>query len=354
VPVKTPPTKAETAGPAEPVDPAAKARRARRRRGRLVAVAIVLLVPALLGGGFLLGWRAQAESLAKTPSVEPTVVEVPVPQYAEGDEVSMPDLRGMAQQDALEVLGDVGIDAGVVTTSERPAAGTPGVVIEQTPAFGTANPATVQLVLSAPATVPDVVGRSLGDVTNDLALLGAQVEVQSTYVPDATAGTVVSSTPASGATLPDLVTVQVAEAASSVYLATLDDVEGGCSTGSAQVNGVTYDSSLSCSGGTEGSSTSWLIDRVADRLEATVGVPDTGDPTTTMRVDVSADGTPVGGVDAVYGSPATLSVPVTGALRLTVTVRLTSAGQDSWSTAYAVLGDARLTGGADAMTALGQ
>lgn len=352
-PAPVPATGAPATTLAEPPPHPVPARRSRRPRWWAV-LAVILLAVGTLGGGFLLGWTAQGRYLAGTPSVEPTVIEVAMPRYAGSADVLMPDLRGLDEQAAREVLGDVGIDPALVETSERPAAGTPGVVVEQTPAFGTQDPETVRLVLSAPAAVPEVVGRPLSQVQDELSLLGAQVEVVARYVAGTAAGTVVASVPASGQALSDFVTVEVAEAPSSVYLATLDSVEGGCSRGAAQVNGVAYASSVTCSGDSEGRSSSWLIDRVADRLQATVGVPDEDDPSTTLRVDVFADGVPVGGVDAGYGAPSTLDVPVTGALRLTITVRLTSGDDGSWTRGDVALGDARLVGGAETMAALGQ
>lgn len=324
----------------------------KRRRRALFAIGVVAaLVLGAAGGGFIAGWTLSGEIEARKPATENKVIEVEVPSYSGLSQVPMPDIRGLDETAAREVLADAGIPPEVVEVTSREAAGPENVVVEQTPAFGTTNPTAVALVVSTKALVPAVDGLDASAIVASLAVLGADVEVIAAYVPGATAGSVLSIVPATGEPLPTHVTLTVAEASSSIYLASLDRVDGRCSATSTQIDGLTYDSSLKCSADGDGEESSWVVSRVVDSLEATVGIPDDGDPATRIRVEVLADGVVVATVEAGYGAPTTLVAPVVGALRLTVRSTLLG-GSTSWATEDVVLGDARLVGGADAIKAL--
>lgn len=348
------PVPAPTPAPASPAasTPAADPARRRRRRVLFAAATIAALVLGAAGGGFVAGWTLSGEIEARKPATENTVVEVEVPSYSSLGQVPMPDIRGLDEAAAREVLADAGIPPEVVAVSTREAAGQENVVVEQTPAFGTTNPTAVTLVLSAPALVPQVDGVDAATLVASLGVLGADVELVTAYVPGAAAGTALSITPAPGEPLPTHVTLTVAEASSSIYLDDLDIVDGQCSSTSAQLNGVTYANSLGCSADADGKETSWVVSRVADSLEATVGVSDDGDPTARVRVEVLADGVLVGSIEAGYGAPAALVAPVTGALRVTIRTTLLGADLTSWNSENAILGDVRVVGGADAITVL--
>lgn len=330
---------------AEP-DPAERARRSRRRRRAALVVAVLVALVAAVGGGVVLGWTALSELEVRKDSVVPEVVHVAVPEYSTQDGVPMPDVRGLDEAAAREVLADAGLRLEIVETTTREAAGAPGTVISQTPVFGTIDPESVQLVLSTQTVVPDAVGSAADGVIAELGILGAEVEVQRSYAPDASPGNVLAIEPAAGEPLPAKVTLTVAEAPASVFLATLDSVDGRCYSSELTLNGRQFDNALECSGDVEGSETSWLINRVVDRFQATVAIPDTSDPADRARVEVFADGERVAAVDATYGQTADLSADVSDALRLTVRVTLTTPGvdEDSWDSVDVGLGDALLLG----------
>lgn len=336
---------------ADPAGPAPRPpRRGRRRRVGFALLAALVLGAA--GGGFVAGWTLSGEIEARKPAVESTVVEVEVPSYAGTTSVPMPDVRGLDETAAREVLADAGISLDIVEMSSREAAGPEGVVVEQSPAFGTTDPEDVALVVSTQALVPEVDGLDSARLIASLGVLGADVEIVTAYVPGAASGTALSITPTTGEPLPSHVTLTVAEASSSIFLTALDRVDGQCSSTSGQINGVTYPDTVSCAADAEGKETSWVLSRVVDSLEATVGVPDAGDPATRVRVEVFADGVLVGSAEAGYGAPAPLVAPVTGALRVTVRTTLLSGDPDGWASEVVLLGDARAVGGAQAITAL--
>ncbi|MGK2321278.1 PASTA domain-containing protein [Gordonia rhizosphera] len=262
----------------------------------------------------------------------------------------MPDTRGMSESAARQLLIDAGLTPSAIETSTEPAAGPVGTVIDQTPASGTENPAKASLVLSSEATMPNFAGRNGQQLAVDLQKLGAQVEVVSQYRPGSRPGTVISSDPRPGASLPSSVRLTVAQPGSSVYLAKLSAISSSCSSGKYSLNGKDFDNSTACSSSSDGNAQyEWLTNRVADQLTASVGISDEDTPGTAVRVDVLADGRPVGHVVARYGSTSELNAIVTGALRVTLVVTRLSPGDDSVSV---VLGDARLIGNADAIDRL--
>ena len=340
-----------------PPDPGPEPPARPRRTGLKVAVASGLVVAiGLVGGGFYLGWTAQAEVAGRETSSTPFVVPVG-PTAAPGDAATatsgypMPDLRGLAVETAQSVLADLAVTPDALTLVEQPAAGPRGVVIEQSPAHGASAITDVRLTVSVETTVPDVAKRSRDEVIDELAALGAEVVEEFRYVPGTTAGTVLSSEPAAGAPLPATVTIVVSESPATIYLAELSSVEGSCSLDAESVDGGLYDRSVVCTAGEEPSSVSWVVARAADRLRAVVGIPDSGDPASRVRVRILGDGEELSVVTAKYGDAVDLDVPVEGVLRLTIVMTLTKGGGD-WGSADVALGDVRLEGGTVAMAVL--
>lgn len=320
--------------------------KSKTKRRLWLAAAVLLVVIALIGGGTTLGYYAQNEWASRQSLPAPTIITAPVPAYQEGAEVLMPDVRGLDEAAARQLLIDAGIPADKVSTTAEPAAGVPGSVFDQSPASGTANPAGVLLVLAAEARMPDIANKNGQQLSVELQKLGAQVEIQQRYQAGAAAGTVIQSTPAPGQALPDDVVLVVAEPGSSIYLSNLDAVGSSCSTGEASLNGQDFQNSLACSAGSRQANVyEWVTKRAADQLTATVGIADEDDADGRARIDVFADGRLVASVVASYGTTVPLNAPISGALRISVAV--TEIGGED--TPQPVLGDARLVGSSDAM-----
>lgn len=311
----------------------------------------LLVVAGTYGGGVATGWYLADRQAAERPSDSTTeVVEIEVPAFDTADAV-MPDVRGLDRETAFQVLVDAGVPRDTVSVESRPAAGTPGVVIEQEPAFGTADPANARVVISTEAVVPEAVGRPDEDVLAELEELGVQVDLAYRYVPGETPGTVLSTSSEEGEPLPAQLTVEVAAAPSSVFIAELDPVEGGCREDTAMVDGRAYDVSLRCSVGVDPRESAWVLGRTAESVSGTVGVPDDADPDVSVSVEVVADGDVLETVTAGYGEPSELDVSVVDVLRLTLRLSLVEA-EDGPARGEVVLGDLRLVGEAEALDAL--
>lgn len=302
----------------------------------------LLFAVGLLGVGIAIGWHLMGNK--DLPTAEASVIEVPIPEYGADSQSSMPDVRGLDEDAARSALADAGIPVSVLAIRNRGAAGQPGLVIEQQPAFGTKNPAKVELVVSKRAVVPNVVGMDDSDAYSSLRALGARVESIPKYVPGTDPGIAVKVSPKPGSDLGDSVKVYVSEAAASTYLASVPTVEGACRTGAAQLNGQTYQDSVLCSVAAGPASVVWVVGRKADRLTAMLGVPDDGPDGVKVTATVYADGRPVAKALASYGKPTELKADLAGALRIEVRLSISdSVGGESGSITT-VLGDARLFG----------
>lgn len=335
--------------------PSAKASRTRlarfwaSRRALTVAAACVLAL-ALLGVGFTAGWWVSGQQESNYSG--PALVEVPVPQYAADSRVSMPDVRGLTQVEAQGILADAGIPSSAVAVATQEWAGTPGVIIEQSPAFGTLNPAEVKLTTSAPAAVPNVIGQPEAQAGSILAGLGTRVESARRYVAGTGAGVVVEVVPPAGSPLGESVTMVVSEAPVSIYLSQVQRIEGSCSADEVAINGTTYPDSVSCAASDKPALSEWLVNRAVDEFSGTLGVPDDGPADAQVSVRIIADGQEVASIASSYGKPMPFKVPLTGVLRLGVevtAVNMPTTTRQSWS---AALGDAKLAGSSSAIGAL--
>lgn len=319
-------------------------------RRALAIMSGALVAVGLVGIGFGFGWTAASRQDA--PYSGPDVIEVPVPQYDAQAQALMPDVRGLAQSEAESALADAGIPAAIVQVSSREAAGVAGLVVEQTPRFGAENPTEVSLLVSAPATVPDLVGQPERAASEVLLALGARVDRSQRYVAGTAPGLVVEVQPVAGSPLGDAVSMTVSEPAASIYLNQIERISGGCSSARESMNGREYPQSLTCSATSKPQLSEWLINRAGTDFVGTLGVPDKGPVDAAVSIRILADGVEVGSYSASYGAPVEFRVPVAGTLRLGVevtAVNLPERPSNSWS---AVLGDARLEGSSVALAAL--
>lgn len=311
-------------------------------RTTLVVLASGLAVIAIIGFGFLAGWSVASRQSA--PYSGPEIVEVPIPKYDPDAPASMPDVRGLPQSDAQAVLADAGIPASVVKLATREAAGAVGIVIDQTPAFGTENPAIVDLVVSSQAVVPNIVGKSEAEATNILVALGTRVDPSRRYKAGTAPGLVVEVNPVAGSPLGEAVAMVVSEEAGSIYLNQISRITGGCSSDQVRIDGRDYPESLACSAAAKPQLSEWLLNRAADELSGTLGVPDDGPADAAVRVRVLADGAEVGTFTSTYGTGTPFTVPMAGVLRLGIEVTAVNMPERSSSSWQASLGDARLSG----------
>ena len=288
-----------------------------RRWGAIAGIALVGSA-GLFGAGFGTGWIVSngvaaggADRGTNLPTAAPNI-----PGFNAA--VLMPDVRGLAPDDAKQVLADAGIDVATVTVNTRPSAGLSGLVIAQVPAFGVGDPPTVSLLVSAPATVPNVVGQSATDAITNLNILGAQIRRLSVFVPGSAVGIVTTTDPAPGAPLPEIVTLSVTAAPASVNLATLH-ITGDCNeSDTVAMNGKDWSKAAVCSSSPSGSSASWTVSKAVDQVSGTLGITDNESPGATATVQIMGDGVVLGTYILVRGTPAPFALITTGIGTLSV------------------------------------
>lgn len=334
-------------GPTRPVPasgraaeaPAVARWRVRARR----ALAGVLVLVAVFAAGAWTGWLVAVERDATGTGPE----IVTVARAPGAGQVLVADVRGLAVAAATQALVDGGADPAAITTTEQSSALAAGTVVAQDPVGGSALTDGVALVIAAPATVPDLVGRPAADAVPDLEATGARVVVEERYHPDAAVGSVLAVTPAPGEPLTGEVRLAVASPPASVFLDQLRAVSGGCSTGELQVDGTSHAHGLRCSSRDDRPSAEFLLDRGIARLAGTVGIPDDEEPGRPVRLVLLGDGRELLSVTLEYGRAVPVDVPTAGVLRMAVRVE---AAEGERSTA--ALGDVILYGSREAVDGL--
>jgi hypothetical protein len=257
----------------------------------------------------------------------------------------MPDITGLTVDQANRVLTDAGLVLPKVATEPTPQAGSPGLVVSQSPGAGSSLPApqgvAVALKVSGPGQLPDVSGKSLQAARDELAELGVAVTIEEAIAADKPAGQVLSTSPAAGAALSPQVLLRVASAGDAVYLTDLKEVArtacGG--TASAVVNGQDLRSALVCQpSARQAASIEYSLGRHGTSFDASIGIPDRSPPGT-ATLTLSGDGKDLGTFTAKSGEVTAIHTPVAGVLRLTIVVTTTAPG----STQVAI-GEARIVG----------
>jgi hypothetical protein len=304
--------------------------------------AFVGIVGLAFAGGWIVGVRATS---ALAPTVSPSFIEVPV-LGAGAQTALMPDVRGLDEDTALQVVADSGISVADITVSTRSYAGATGVVVEQFPAFGVAHPVSIALVISTPAVVPDAIGRTASDVVSDLAALGAGTTRVGKYDPNSAVGTVLAISPAAGTDLPESVELTVSVAPATIYLARVSPSTSGCSTGEVTFKGNIYSEGITCRTSISDRTMSWLLSAAVDRISGTIGIADDGDTNASATAQLILDGTVVGDYTLNWGEAHSIDVPASGALKLTIVTKMVSGKAD------VVFGDVLLTGSPSPMSKL--
>lgn len=297
-----------------------KLRPQRIRRAALAAVLTASI--GLFGAGVATGFWVNNNRIANTQS-DPGAESAARPGgTVAGSSSAVPDVRGLTESVAVQVLAD-SVGAGRrVEIRTRPYAGLVGVVVEQEPAFGTAAPPVVTLTVSSPAAVPVATGTSESDLRAQLLELGAQVAVVRRYVPAIAPGTVLDILPPAGSELPEKVTVTIAEAPSTAYLSEVKASKNGCSTGSYTQAGTKRDNALSCSvsklSSADPSGPMWEFAGAVEDVDLAFGLPTDAKPGGSVHVELFADGRRIAESDVAFGATAKLSVSTSGALQFMI------------------------------------
>jgi hypothetical protein len=332
----------------------------RRWLRRATLTGTFLVVVGLLAGGVFIGTLVshlltrQPAALQVTVAGAETAIDADPTATTTTIPTNMPDLIGLDELGAREALADAGVDTATLRVESRPYVGEPGRVIEQRPTRGTTAPRDLVLVLSSPATVPDLRGKTDSEARAALDALGMTVSQVARYDATVPEGSVIGTDPVPGSPAPGTVQLLVSSAPAQILIDQLDAVDSGCSTGAHSVNGVTHDHALTCSPGTTTSprTQAYIVARDINRFRAEVGQDDTADPDTIIHFEVRADGRVVASGDVAYGTTIPVDVDITGALRLELGVTVVSEAGSCCTSARLVFADPTLIGSPDAINAL--
>lgn len=299
-----------------PLDPA----RRTGIRNVVLVVGVSLLTLSLIAGSIVIGWASANSLVVSTQSnPQPEVITIALPDYQPGANVRMPDVRGLTVERAQQAIVDAGVPISLVSVTTQPAAGLPGVVIQQTPVFGTANPTAAQIVVSEPAVMPEVIGLKATDVIASLQSLGARVTQQRAYVPGATVGTVVSVDAAAGETVPEAVTVVIADSPYSLALHDIRTSSGNSGSDfSVLVGGTSFDRAITLSTSSSASTTAWSFGGKVTLVQGAVGVEDGTNADYRTEVVFRLDGAELGRVTVVPGAATAFSYNVSGGSTFTI------------------------------------
>lgn len=318
-----------------------------KRTSRVLRVTPTIVIAAavlFMSAGFVGGWAANDRIQASRFEPGPSVIEIPVGADMDG---VMPDVRGLGQADARQVIVDVGFDPQSIEVTSMPWAGDPDIVVSQDPVVGERVTGGISLTVSEAARVPEVVGERYLEAIDAIRALGAEPEVVEAFDFQVPTGSVLSVEPAAGELLPSTVQLTVAQPGSSLYLKNLKAVSGSCSSIEAQLDGQAYKQSLSCGSGTVKSPriAVWLLNRQVQVISGVIGINDKDDPDQEVEVNVWGDGELLETYTASYAHPVEVSIPVSGVLRLEVETT-------SQKSAKVVLGDWTLKGTTESIDAL--
>jgi hypothetical protein len=262
----------------------------------------------------------------------------------------MPSLLGLNRDVAQTVLADAGLGGIKITFNDRAAAGPLGLVLAQKPSAGAGGVGEIELTVSTPAQMPDVVGKDVVDGRKALEQLGAVVQIERRVDPTAPRGQIMQSTPPAGQVMPTVVSVAVSDPGDALTLATVRAVNSDyCEDISAgeMVNGKTVGQSVQCRPGKNPAVIEYAVSRNAAALEAMVGTNDRGG-TGGATVRILGDGRVLATVNVGIGHSEPIRVDLRDVLRL----RIETVTSDQEHSPKVVLGDARLLGLKEALDAI--
>lgn len=296
------------------------------RRGRLIVLlGLCCIVISALGLATVAGWAAANKLVVAEqdrPNTEVRVISLP--DYSQDISARMPDVRGLTADDARQALVDAGIPADFVTVTERMAAGTSGIIIQQTPVFGAINPNAVTLVMAIEAKIPDSAGQPAQDVISELQALGARVEQVRVFEPGTEEGTVVRTEPEPGNAVPDVVSVYTSD---SPVTRSFDDVESITGGGHTQTDvlhlGVKYESGLSLSTGwsDEAQESAWDLKGTIVLMEGLYALDAESEGSALLTI--LGDGVPIAQIEVTSTEPTKYSWKVEGVNTLMIQVQRT-------------------------------
>ncbi|HEY5881763.1 MAG TPA: PASTA domain-containing protein [Nakamurella sp.] len=262
---------------------------------------------------------SRASSTAASSSVAPPKV--------------MPDYVGQELSDVQAALAQYNVQIKTVNRIDAQPAGT---VIDQDPVAGALFAQVVTLTVStAPASVPDVTGKSFSAADEQLTRLGFAVKENPIFDQQKADGLVTGQNPPAGTGNAAEVTLDVVRRPVVTYLADMTavatDGESDLEAGAEKANGNTYSHGLLIDPTPRYSSNELAIyeydfSRAYRKLTGELGMDDASASGAIGKVEIYGDGRLLTQVDVPFGTTVPVDLDVTNVLRLKVTVAVLDGG----------------------------
>lgn len=303
--------------------------------------------------GIVLGWLGRGNLVAAELPLQDTLQVQTTEEPTTVQAQPMPDIRGLSETDARQVIADAGYSPEIITVKSTPSLLPAGTIAAQSPVQGTSNATEIVLSTPAPAIMPELAGNTVDQATEQLARMGASPKILRVYDAKATPGTVLSSDPAKGAPLPAEPTLNVAAIPATVAFSALP-ATGSCGPATnGSVNGLIFSSGIVCSASDTESTSYWILGRKLARLHGTIGIEDNSDPRSKVTVKIAADGKNVFVADIAYGQSQEVDLDISNILRLDQTIALQDPDKDLQEKPKVVWADATVYGSTQAITSMG-
>lgn len=296
-------------------------------------IALVVLPTALLLGACGSGGTATtADSPAATASGATTTTtssgsptarttgatssSSPVPKV-------MPDYTGRQLAEAQAALAEYNVQIKTVNRIDAQPAST---VIDQDPVAGAPFAQVVTLTVStAPATVPDVTGKTYREAEETLTKAGFTVTENPIFDQQKADGLVTAQNPPAGTANTADVTLDVVRRPVVAYLADMQPVSvdrmSYPTTGTTKANGKSYSHGLLMTPPGSGIGTvEYDFSRQYRKLSGELGLDDKSDSAAIGKVEIYGDGRQLLAQDVPFGTTTPVDLDVTNVLRIKITV----------------------------------
>lgn len=302
-----------------------------RRQIALIVLPVILLLGACGSPGSDSGTptaqAAATTSAGATPSsaspttrssTAPTSSSVSVPKV-------MPDFVGQTQAAAQATLAQYNVQIKTVNRIDAQPAGS---VIEQDPVAGAPFAQVVTLTVStAPATVPDVTGKTFAEAQQQLTKLGFEVKENPIFDQKLADGLVQGQNPPANTANVGKVTLDVIRRPVVTYLADMEPVDktnlyGFNSDGATKANGKAYSHGILVTPAPSGQvgTIEYDFSRQYRKLTGELGLDDKSASDAIGKVEIYGDGRQLLAQDVSFGQTVPVDLDVTDVLRVKITV----------------------------------
>ncbi len=254
--------------------------------------------------------------------------------------VEMPDLRGLTEAEARNVIQALGVDGP--TIESQPSFEDPGTVLEQVPSPGRDVSGVVSLIVAeSMPSMPDFTDQKIADVRKWADPLGVTIRTETVLTTDKENDQVIDQVPPAGGQVSEEILITLAETPTTAFLAKMSSVEGRyVDIEDIPMNGTLYNGAVELAG--NGGWVAYNLSRDWSTLKVDIGVSDVESASALVQVEITGDGEVLYSEPVAFGTINSVEINVTDVLRLTITCSyLASSGRT-----YVGLGNAQLIGGA--------